>query len=68
MNRKNVMIGVLVLVALFFGFNQYQQYQQIQEKKRIEAEIKAQNDQLIQSFEEHQKKGNPLTNRDRGTL
>lgn len=68
MNKIKIIIGCLViLVLVIFGVNQYQEYQYVQEQKRIEAEIKKQNEEIQKNYE-IQVNNHKNTQMRRGTL
>lgn len=68
MSKIKIIIGCLIiLVLVLFGFNQFQQYQNVQEQKRIEAEIKKQNEEIQKNYE-IQVNNHKSTQMRRGTL
>lgn len=60
--------GVAIFLCVCVGIIAYIQVDKYFAEKKVEAEIKTQNEQIIKSFDDHQKKENPLTNRTKGTL
>ena len=47
---KKILLGVLAIGICLFAYNQYEQHRAIQEQKRIEAQIKANNDKIIENL------------------
>ena len=67
MNSK-VKTGVIIFVCICIGIIAYIQVDSYMTAKKIEADIKTHNEQIIKSFDDHQKKGNPAKTVERGTL
>lgn len=65
---SKVKTGIALFVCVCIGIIAYIQVDKYMTAKKIEADIKTQNEQIIKGFDDHQKKGNPLTTRERGTL